>query len=78
MITPEVHRQLHVEARNASTVCIAKAKRKHYQDTLQGADNKSMFRLVRSLGAKQKAFPECWSPEDGCSKFAQHLMRKYE
>ena len=73
----EVHRQLCVEARNASTACIAKAKCKHYQDTLQGADNKSMFRLVRSLGAKQKAiYPEFCSTEDGCSKFAQHFSEK--
>jgi len=67
----EVHRQLYVEARNVSTACITKAKCKYYQHTLQGADNKSMFRLVRSLGAKQKAiYPEFCSTEDGCSKFA--------
>ena len=73
----EVHRQLYVEARNTSTACIAKAKCKHYQDTLQGADNKSMFRLVRSFGAKQKAiYPEFCSTEDGCSKFAQHFSEK--
>ena len=73
----EVHRQLYVKARNASTACIAKAKCKHYQDTLQGADNKSMFRIVRSLGAKQKAiYPGFCSTEDGCSKFAQHFSEK--
>ena len=70
----EVHRQLYVESRNASTASITKAKCKHYQDTLQGADNKSMFRLVRSLRAKQKAiYPEFCSTENGCSKFAQHF-----
>ena len=31
----EVNRQLYVEARNSSTVCIAKAKSEYYQDTLQ-------------------------------------------
>ena len=41
------------------------------------ADNKSMFRLVRSLGTKQKAiYPEFCSTEDGCSKFAQHFSEK--
>ena len=36
-----------------------------------------MFRLVRSLGAKQKAiYPEFCSTEDGCSKFAQHFREK--
>ena len=70
----EVHRQLYVESRNASTASITKAKCKHYQDTLQGADNQSMFRLVRSLRAIQKAiYPEFCSTENGCSKFAQHF-----
>ena len=73
----EVHHHLYVESRNASTACITKAKCKHYQDTLQGADNKSKFRLVRSLGAIQKAiYPEFCTSEDGGSKFAQPFSEK--
>ena len=73
----EVHHQLYVESRNASTACITKAKCKHYQDTLQGADNKSKFRLIRSLGSIQKAiYPEFCTTEDGCSKFAQPFSEK--
>ncbi|KAK2138503.1 hypothetical protein NP493_7626g00000, partial [Ridgeia piscesae] len=46
-------------------------------DTLQGADNKSKFRLVRSLGAIQKAiYPEFCTTEDGGSKFAQPFSEK--
>jgi hypothetical protein len=75
----EIHRQLYVQARNVSTDCIAKAKRDYYQDTLQAADNKSMFRLVKSLGVQHKeVYPEFDSLEDGCSRFARHFTEEVE
>ena len=75
----EVHRQLYVESRNASTACITKAKCKHYKNTLQGADNKSMFRLVRALGAMQKAiYPEFASLKMVVASLHNTSVRKYK
>ena len=66
---------LYVEARNASTVCIAKAKSEYYQEIVQLVTSRCSG-LIRYLGTEKKAiYPEFESIENGCSKFA-HFNKK--
>ena len=73
----EIHRQPHVNARNAVTSCIAKAKIQFYRDNLERADNKSMVRLVRTLGGQQKViYHEFSSQTEGCDQFSAYFAEK--
>ena len=73
----EIHRQLYVNAPNAVTSCIAQAKIQFYRDNLEKAENKSMFRLVRSLGGQQKViYPEFSSQTEGCNQFSAYFAEK--
>lgn len=73
-----VYRQ-YVEARNDVTDSIARAKTEFFKDNLQAADNKSMFRLVRSLAGEQKEiYPDFDDGTTACNKFAEYFTDKVE
>ena len=68
---------IYVNARNAVTSCIAKAKIQFHCGNLEKANNKSTFRLVRSLGSQQKViYPEFSSQTEGCDQLSAYFAEK--
>ena len=75
----EIHRQLYTEALNAVTASITKAKIEYFQEKLESADSKSMFRSIKSLSGQQNdIFPEFDNPQNGCEKFSDFFMAKVQ
>ena len=63
----EIHRQLYVTARDECTALTSARKTDYFQNQLEKASNKNMFRLLRSLdGQRVQQQPEFRLTAQGC------------
>ena len=75
----EIHRQLYVTAREDCTALISARKADYYKNRLAKADNKTMFRLLRSLdGQRIQQHPEFHSTAQGCKLFSLFFSEKID
>ena len=73
----EVHRQLYVNSRYECYAWIIQRKMGYFQ-RLEIADNKSMFRILRSLEVHQMQLPEFNSTKENCDAFSHYFQEKIE
>ena len=75
----EIHRQLYVTAREECTALISARKADYYKNRLEKANNKTMFRLLRSLdGQRIQQHPEFHSTAQGCELFSHFFSEKID
>ena len=75
----EIHRQLYVTAREECTALISARKTDYYQNRLEKANNKTMFRLLRSLdGQRIQQHSELYSTAQGCEIFSHFFSEKID
>ena len=72
----EIHRQLYVTAHDDCTTIISAEKTKYYRGQLQNANNKNMFRILRSLDVHQMQLPAFCSTKEGCHTFSRFFQDK--
>ena len=64
-----MHRQLYVNSRDECSALIMERKMGYFQERLEYADNKSTFRILRSL-VHQMQLPEFNSTKESCDAFS--------
>ena len=75
----EIHLQLYVTAREECTVLISAHKADFCKNRLQKANNKTMFRLLKSLdGQRKQQHPEFHSTAQGCELFSHFFSEKVD
>ena len=74
----EVHRQLYVNSRDECSALIMERKMGYFQERLEYADNKSMFRILRSLEVHQMQLPEFNSTKENYDAFSRYVQEKTE
>jgi hypothetical protein len=74
----EIHHQLYIEHNITVNSLIEKAKKSHYAEKFQGADDtKTMYKIVYSLlNSKCKILPGYESAEDMSNEFAMYFQNK--
>ena len=71
----EIHRQLYATRDDCATIISAKIT-EYYRGPLQNANNKNMFRILRSLDVHQMQLPEFCSTKEGCDAFSRFFQDK--
>ena len=76
----EVHHQLYVNSHDECSALIMEMERKmgYFQERLKYADNKSMFRILRSLEVYQMQLPEFNSTKESCDARSRYFQEKIE
>ena len=75
----EIHRQLYVTAREECTALISARKAHYYKNSLEQANNETMFKLLRSLdGRRTQQHREFHSTAQGCELFSHFFSEKID
>ena len=75
----QFRRQLYVTARDECTALISARKADYSKNRLENANNKTMFRLLRSLdGYRIQQHPEFHSTAQGCELFSHFFSEKID
>ena len=72
------HCQLYVTTRDDCTTILPAKKTKYYRGQLQNANNRNMFRILRSLGVHQMQLPGFCSTKEGCDTFSRFFQNKID
>ena len=75
----EIHRQLYVTAREECTALISARKAHYYKNSLEKANNETMFKLLRSLdGHRTQQHREFHSTAQECELFSHFFSEKID